>query len=73
VLTIEGRRLDAPAPSLRADIRAGYGDVGFQPSYVIFPETGCWEITGRAGTSSLTVVILVQKIGEGPRVVSGLP
>jgi LysM repeat protein len=55
-LSIEGRRLDADAEPLRADIPEGYGDTGFQVSGLIFPTTGCWEVTGRVGDSSLTFV-----------------
>ncbi len=58
-LSIEGRRLDAPAPPLRAHIPEGYGDRGFQPVGLIFPTGGCWEITGRVGTGSLSFVTLV--------------
>jgi hypothetical protein len=65
-LRIEGRRLDGPAPPLRADIPAGYGDFGFQASALIFPTPGCWEVMGRVGTASLTFVTLVQRIGDGP-------
>jgi hypothetical protein len=65
-LRIEGRRLDGPAPPLRAEIPSGYGDFGFQSSALIFPTTGCWEVTGRVGTASLTFVTLVQRIGNGP-------
>lgn len=65
-LRIEGRRLDGPAPPLRAEIPAGYGDFGFQSTALIFPTTGCWEVTGRVGNSSLTFVTLVQRIGNGP-------
>jgi hypothetical protein len=65
-LRIEGRRLDEPAPPLRAQIPAGYGDFGFQSSALIFPTPGCWEVTGRVGTASLTFVTLVQRIGSGP-------
>ena len=65
-LRIEGRRLDESAPPLRADIPAGYGDFGFQSSALIFPTPGCWEVTGRVGTASLTFVTLVQRIGVGP-------
>jgi len=55
-LTIEGHRLDTDAPPLRADIPDGYGDTGFQVSGLIFPTTGCWEVTGRVGDASLTFV-----------------
>ena len=65
-LRIDGRRLDEPAPPLRAEIPAGYGDFGFQSSALIFPTPGCWEVTGHVGTASLTFVTLVQRIGEGP-------
>jgi hypothetical protein len=58
-LTIEGRRLDATAPPLFADIPDGYGDRGFQVSGISFPTDGCWEITGRLGDDSLTFVVLV--------------
>lgn len=65
-LKIEGRRLDASAPGLRARIPSGYSGV-FQASSLIFPTPGCWEVTGRAGEASLTFVTRVVKIGEGPR------
>lgn len=62
-LTIEGRRLDAPAPPLEASIPSGYGDGGFQVSGLTFPSAGCWEITGRVGNASLTFVVLVVLTG----------
>jgi hypothetical protein len=65
-LTIEGRRLDAAAPPLRAEVPGGYGDRGFQATYVIFPTPGCWEVTGRVGDASVTFVTKVIKIGDGP-------
>ncbi|MBI3170606.1 MAG: LysM peptidoglycan-binding domain-containing protein [Chloroflexi bacterium] len=55
-LTVEGRRLDMDAEPLRAEIPEGYGDTGFQVTGLIFPTTGCWEVTARAGESSLTFV-----------------
>jgi hypothetical protein len=57
-LSIEGRRLDGPAPPLRADIPDGYGETGFQSSRVTFTSEGCWEVTGRVGGASLTFVVL---------------
>ena len=60
-LTIEGRRLDAPAPPLRADIPSGYGETGFQAAGLIFPSEGCWEVTGQVGEAELTFVTLVVK------------
>ena len=58
-LTITGRRLDAAAPPLRANVPSGYGDSGFQASGVYFPQPGCWEITGAVGSANLTFVTLV--------------
>jgi len=63
-LTIQGRRIDAPAPPLAARIPSGYEGGGFQATGIIFPTVGCWEVTGKAGTASLTFVI---------RVVEGAP
>ena len=65
-LRIEGRRLDGEAPPLRSEVPDGYGDRGFQATYLIFPTPGCWEVTGRVGDASVTFVTKVVKIGEGP-------
>jgi hypothetical protein len=65
-LTIEGRRLDAPAPLLRSEVPNGYGALGFQATYVIFPTPGCWEVAGRVSDASVTFVTVVVKIGDGP-------
>src|SRR5436309_5145674 len=48
-LRIEGRRLGAPAPALRAYIPSGCGDIGFQATSLIFSTEGCWEVTGWVG------------------------
>jgi hypothetical protein len=34
---------------------------GFQASGVYFPTEGCWEVTGKVGTTSLTFVTVVIK------------
>jgi hypothetical protein len=60
-LRVTGRRLDAPAPPLRADVPAGYGRTGFQASGVYFPDEGCWEVTGKVGRTTLTFVTFVIK------------
>lgn len=66
-LAVEGRRLDAPAPPVRAEISEGYDNHGrFFPTYLIFPSAGCWEVTGRVGETSLTFVTLVVQVGDGP-------
>ena len=65
-LAITGRRLDSDASSLRAEVKDGYGDSGFQSSYLIFPTPGCWEVTGRVANASVTFVTRVMKVGDGP-------
>ena len=57
-LRISGRRLDAAAPPLHA-LMSDYGPIGFQPSSLVFPTEGCWEITGRVAGRSLTFVTRV--------------
>ena len=58
-LTIHGKRLDASAPPLRANIPECYPDTGFQATGLIFPTEGCWEVTGQVGNTSLTFVTRV--------------
>jgi hypothetical protein len=65
-LTIEGRRLDGPAPALRSELGGSREGVGFQSTYLIFTTPGCWEVTGSVGDASLTFVTKVEKIGDGP-------
>ena len=57
-LTVEGRRLDAPAPPLRSVVPNGYRS-DFQASALFFPMAGCWEITAKSYLSTLTFVTLV--------------
>ena len=61
-LTIHGKRLDAPAPPLRARISEGMGETGFQATALIFPTEGCWEVTGEVGDARLTFVTRVTKL-----------
>lgn len=65
-LIVGGRRLDADAPPARSYMNSGYGTVGFQATYLVFPTPGCWEITGHIGDHSLTFVVQVEKEGDGP-------
>lgn len=60
-LTIEGRRLDGPAPPARASVPSGYGPSGFQASGIGFPAEGCWEITGKIAHQKLTFVVEVRR------------
>lgn len=50
-LRIAGRRLDAPAPPLRARTQAASPETpfrgsGFWTAAIYFPTPGCWEVTG---------------------------
>jgi hypothetical protein len=65
-LVVGGRPLDANAPPARAYISDGYGLTGFQPTYLVFPTPGCWAITGAVSGSTLTFVLKVELVGEGP-------
>ena len=71
---ITGRRLDASATSLRADVPNGYGDRGFVATGLTFPTTGCWEVIGKLGSARLTFVVRVTKLKTraGPRFTSSL-
>jgi hypothetical protein len=68
-LTIQGRRVDASAPPLRARINSGapetpFADIPggrFWSSGVYFPTKGCWQVTGRVGRTSLTYVVFMAK------------
>jgi hypothetical protein len=62
-LTVHGRRLDASAPPLRADIPA-MGETGFQASGLIFPTEGCWEVTGEVANARVKFVTRVVKVVE---------
>lgn len=74
-LVIEGRRIDATAPPLQTYSAAGqrldqpeptpsafdvvYTETAFLPTGLVFPTTGCWEITASVGEERLTFVTLV--------------
>ena len=64
-LTISGHRLDAAAPPLIADVPNGYG-VGFQATGLTFPTIGCWRVTGRFKSATLSFVVRVTKSPLGP-------
>jgi hypothetical protein len=60
-LRIDGRRLDAGAPPLRAHVPEGYTTRGFQPSGITFPAVGCWRVTGAVAGSRLSFVVRVRR------------
>ena len=55
-LEIDGRKSDGSPGVLRATITKGYGETGFQATYLTFSSTGCWEVTARVGSESLSFV-----------------
>jgi len=60
--SITGRRLDRPAPPLRVSLHtASYPTVGFIPSGLTFPTTGCWRVTATQGVGRLVFVVRVTK------------
>jgi hypothetical protein len=62
-LTITARRLDGPSAGFHAEIAGpGYGKLGFQPSGLIWPEPGCWQVTGTVASHSLTIVVRVRAV-----------
>lgn len=64
-LTVDGRRLDAKAAPLGAELEPLHklpverSKTGFLSSMLVFPTPGCWEVTGRLGDHSLTFVTMV--------------
>jgi hypothetical protein len=65
-LAIKGHRLDDTAPPLRASVPDGYGEVGFQATSLIFPTPGCWGVTASVDDSSISFIVDVTLIGDGP-------
>ena len=61
-LVITGRRIDAPAPALRAEVPRGYGPTGFVPAGFVFPTVGCWRVHGKLADATLTFVVRVTKL-----------
>jgi len=65
LVTATARRIGAPTPpGVAADIgtpEEGYGPPGFIASEVTFPSDGCWEVTYRIASRSLTFVVDVER------------
>jgi hypothetical protein len=73
-LTIDGRRLDGPAPSfIETNEFFGYNRGGIVGGIAI-PAYGCWEITGRYDDQKLTFTVWVTSFAtEGPSSGAALP
>ena len=61
VLAMEGKRMDASVPPMKAIVPDSFGLTGFQATTLVFSSEGCWQVTGRVGTASLTFVTLLEK------------
>jgi hypothetical protein len=59
VLRITGRRLDAEAAGVDADVPCCYGS-GFQIVALHFPTEGCWEVNATSGDRELRFVTMVR-------------
>jgi hypothetical protein len=59
-LELSARRLDGPTGQVRVSVPTGYGQTSFQASSIYFSAPGCWEVTGRVGSVSLTFVTLLR-------------
>jgi hypothetical protein len=72
-LRITGQRLDGSNGVLSAAIPSGYEHFGYQPSAIVIPERGCWEITGSVGEHTLRIVADVSlRRGEDDRAFAGV-
>ena len=60
-LTVSGTRIDAPGRMKVRGVFWGHDSTGrgSWASAVAFPTGGCWRITGRAGTTTLSYVVRV--------------
>jgi hypothetical protein len=58
-LEITGRRTDAQAPALEADVPCCY-PTRFQATGLRFPSEGCWEVIATAADSRLSFVVWVE-------------
>lgn len=60
-LEVSGQRLDAPGRMRVRGVFWGYSSAGkgSWASAVAFPKPGCWQITGRAGPTTLSYVVKV--------------
>ena len=61
-LGVVGRRLDGAALPLGVHVPTGYGLRGFQPTGLVFPTVGCWEVVGRVADVRLRFVVRVTKL-----------
>lgn len=66
-LSVTGRRLDAPAAPLRAELRSDPTQAGFQDSDLYVPSAGCWEIVGHLNEGELRIVTWIAPVAARDR------
>lgn len=65
-ITVATRRLDGPSAAATTDFEGLPTQRGQQPGGLLFPTTGCWEITGTAGGKRLTIVAFLVAAPDPP-------
>jgi hypothetical protein len=61
ILTISAHRLDGPSAGFHGDVpTGGYGTIGFDPTGLVWPAPGCWQVTGTVAGRSLTFITRVR-------------
>lgn len=63
-LAVAGKRLDAAAPPMQASVLLLYGRPGYEAATLVFPTTGCWEVTGRVADHRLRFIVSVHPASE---------
>lgn len=63
-LTVKGKRLDAPAPPMRASVLLLDGGQGYEAITLLFPVAGCWEVTGTVAKKVLRFTVNVHTAKE---------
>ena len=63
-LLVAGKRLDATAPPMRASALQLYGGAGYEAATLVFPTSGCWQVTGKVGENVLRFIVSVHPASE---------
>jgi hypothetical protein len=64
-LEIAGQQLEGPL-RVSAEVAPGYESFRYQPSSIVVPEPGCWEISGSVGGRMLRIVAEVLPAAQHP-------
>jgi hypothetical protein len=61
-LSFAARRLNGSSTGFEFDT-AGYGTRGFDATRLVWPDLGCWQLTGTVGGKTLTLVTVLKPSG----------